>query len=255
MINEIQLSSLAIGYNKKVILKDIVIASSSNQLICLIGRNGKGKSTLLKTIAGLLPSIAGNIFINHKNIVNLSDKEKSKLLGMVLSQPIEINNITVKDFIAFGRYPYTNWLGINSLTDKTKIEEALILCDLKKLENRNYSQLSDGERKKVNIARVIAQNTPFIILDEPTAHLDLVNKIEVFKLLKKLTNHHNKTIIISTHQIELALQLADKIWLLNDNTIITKTPKDIVKTPSFNQLFNDNLVTFNKETNSFLIKN
>ncbi|MBL4668772.1 MAG: ABC transporter ATP-binding protein [Flavobacteriales bacterium] len=254
MKNGVHISNLAIGYNHKTILENINLESETNKMIALFGRNGQGKSTLLKTISGLLPSINGNFKFEGIDILKLSEKERAKLLSIVSTTQTSIGGITVKDFIAFGRFPYTNWLGINTTKDYQEIDNAITLCKLTNLANRNYDELSDGEKQKVNIARAIAQNTPLIILDEPTVHLDLINKIEVFKLLKELSNNHNKTIIISTHQIEYALQICDEIWLINNAQVNTYSPNTLINENKLSELFDEEIISFDKDSQSFRLK-
>ena len=253
MKSEINISSLSIGYNNKSLLENINITSSTNKMIGVLGRNGQGKSTLLKTLSGNLLPITGQFSINGKNVFSLSEKEKAKLISIVSTSQINIGGITVKDFIAFGRFPYTNWLGIHKTEDFKEIDNAIQLCQLEELSERNYDELSDGEKQKVNIARAISQNTPIIILDEPTVHLDLINKVEVFKLLKQLAETQNKTIIISTHQIEYALQICDEIWLINKH-IEALSPKQLIDNDKLTTLFNDKNIAFDKTSNSFKLK-
>jgi iron complex transport system ATP-binding protein len=250
----INISNLSIGYQNQPLIEQINIDSNLGQFISIIGRNGEGKSTLIKTLTSLIEPIKGNISIADQSLFELSEIEKSRLISVVLTNKIAIHNINVFDFVAYGRYPYTNWLGIKTNTDNTIISDAITLCNINHLSNKLYTELSDGERQKVNIARAIAQNTPIIILDEPTAHLDLVNKIEVFKLLKLLVQQHQKTIIISTHQIELAIQLSDSIWLINQQKVIHATPNEIVKSGEIEKLFANTDVVFNAITNSFTVK-
>ena len=238
MNKSINISALSIGYQKKTTLKNINLTSNKGQMIGVFGRNGQGKSTLLKTISGLLPPISGQFYFDKVNVLSLSEKERAKLLSIVFTTQPGIGAITVKDFVAFGRFPYTNWLGINKAKDCSEINKALELCKLQKFANRNYQELSDGEKQKVNIARAIAQNTPLIILDEPTVHLDLINKVEVLKLLKELVETHHKTVIISTHQMEYALQICDEIWLINEG-ITNSTTTEIIEKEKLTQLFND----------------
>ena len=254
MKKELNISNLTIGHQQKPLLKNINLKAKTNQIIAVFGRNGQGKSTLLKTISGLLPAISGNFTFENRDVLNLKEKERAKLLSIVSTSQNNVEGITVKDFIAFGRFPYTNWLGINSAKDYLKIEHAIELCQIAKLTHRNYNELSDGEKQKVNIARAIAQETPLILLDEPTVHLDLINKVEVFKLLKKLSTKHHKTIIISTHQIEYALQICDEIWLVNDNDIDAFSPNELINSNKLNQLFDDDIVSFDKHTQSFKIR-
>ena len=254
MSSTINISSLSIGHDNNSILDNINLITKSNKMIGVFGRNGQGKSTLLKTISGLLPPISGYFYCNDIDVLNMSEKERAKLLSIVSTTQNNIGGITVKDFIAFGRFPYTNWLGMNKEKDYHEIEKAIVLCKLENLSNRNYNELSDGEKQKVNIARAIAQNTPVIILDEPTVHLDLINKVEVFKLLKELTENHSKTIIISTHQMEYALQICDEIWLINNNSIEALTPSEIIATEKLKELFNDDVISYDKASQSFKLK-
>lgn len=254
MDNILNIEALSIGYNKNVLIKNINLSASNNELVSIIGRNGEGKSTLIKSIVGFLEKIHGNILINNKQLESYSEKEKSKLISVVLTEKIALHNISVFDYVAYGRYPYTNWLGMNTNSDNDMISKAINICGIKHLNDHLFSELSDGEKQKTNIARAIAQNTPIIVLDEPTAHLDLVNKLEVFKLLNKLVKEENKTIIISTHQIELALQLSDKIWMINNKNVIEGSPEKLKQEGIINQLFNSSEIIFNTETNSFTIK-
>lgn len=251
----IQLSNLSIGYDKCPILKNISCSINSGELICLIGRNGEGKSTLIKTLCKLIAPIEGSIFINNQDLSRIDEKEFANQIGVVLTSKISITSISVKEFIAFGRYPYTNWLAKIKPEDEKIINDAIELCSIQPLIDRDFSSLSDGEKQKVNIARVIAQNTPIIILDEPTAHLDLVNNIEIFKLLKKLAHQHNKTIIFSTHHIDMALQLCDKIWVVNNHKFYTNTPKQTITEGIIDLLFENTDVKYNVVTNNFTIKN
>ena len=250
----INIENLSIGYHNNSIIEGINIDSSSNKLIGVIGRNGKGKSTLLKTIAGILQPIKGRVCFNTNNIYQITDKERAKLLSIVLTHNKNLNDITVSDFVSYGRYPYTNWFNLRKEKDDLYIQNALQLCGVNHLNNRYFNELSDGEKQKENIARVLAQNTPFIILDEPTAHLDLINKVEVLKLLKELSVNQEKMIIISTHQIELALQLCDEIWFFDKDAIHKRKTDELIQSNEMNNLFESNNITFNPTNRSFEVK-
>lgn len=233
----LNIASLGVGYNKKSVISDFNTCISTPCLISLIGRNGEGKSTLLKTIAGLLPPISGDIAIFDTSLAQLSAKQKATLFSIVLAHPPQIGNVTVRDFVSFGRYPYTNWLAMNTKEDNSIVDEAITLCGLTDFTHRNFANLSDGEKQKIAIARAIAQNTPIIILDEPTSHLDMVNQIEIFELLHRLVKEKQKTIIISSHQLQLAMHYSDEIWLVNHGKITTNTPKVFIENKTIEQLF------------------
>lgn len=250
----INISNLTIGYQKCAIISDISVTAMPNEMICIIGRNGQGKSTLIKTLCKLLPPISGKIEVNQQNLSKLDDNEFSKLISVVLTSKIAIYNTTVTEFVAYGRYPYTNWIGKLTDNDQVIIDNAITLCDINHLINRDFDSLSDGEKQKVNIARAIAQQTPIIILDEPTAHLDLVNNIEIFKLLQRLAHDFGKTIIFSTHHMEMALQLSDKIWVVNNNSIQADSPTKIIEKGVISELFINTDVFFNTFSKVFELK-
>lgn len=237
MKNILSISSLSIGYDKNNVLSNINVVVDQPKLITLIGRNGQGKSTLLKTLTGLIPAIDGEIFFGEKINKELTHKEKSKLFSVVLTSPPAINNITVKDFVAYGRYPYTNWLAVKKEEDNWQINQAMELCGITNFAATNIANLSDGERQKVALARAIAQNTPIIFLDEPTSHLDLVNQSELFDLLHQLVEKQAKTIIISSHQLNLALNYADEIWLISNGELEANTPDFFMKSGKIEALF------------------
>lgn len=237
MKNILSISSLTIGYDKSKVLSNINVVVDKPTLITLIGRNGQGKSTLLKTLTGLIPAISGKIFFGDNISSELSHKEKSKLYSVVLTTPPAINNITVKDFVAYGRYPYTNWLATKKEEDNWQIHQAMELCGVSNFAATNIANLSDGERQKVALARAIAQNTPIVFLDEPTSHLDLVNQTELFNLLHQLVEEQQKTIIISSHQLNLALNYANEIWMLNQGGLEANTPEFFMKSGKIEALF------------------
>ncbi len=254
MSKQLHISELTIGYNNHPIIENINISTNTPQLISVIGRNGKGKSTLLKTLAGITPAIKGNFTFNNDTLLNLPENKLAKKVSFVSTQQTNIANIKVGDYVAFGRYPYTNWLGVNADKDNEKIKEAIEFCGINSLAHRNYDELSDGEKQRVNIARAIAQDTELIILDEPTTHLDLVSKIEVLKLLEKLVRQHQKTVVFSTHMIEHALQIAHEIWLVDDETIESYSPNELIKTKQFKALFCSNHIEFDENNKVFKLK-
>jgi iron complex transport system ATP-binding protein len=253
----LELIDLSIGYTtkkKKTVIADNINTSiTSGNLVCVLGKNGIGKSTLLRTVASVQSKISGQIVLNDCELESFSSVELAKIIGLVLTEKIPTGNLTVYELIALGRQPYTNWLGTLSNEDRREIKIAIEKTDLKKITNARCDELSDGQLQRVMICRALAQNTPIIILDEPTAHLDIQNKILTFKLLQKLAHDLNKTIIISTHEVQLAIQLADQLWLMTKEGLIDGDPKSLIENNRINELFDSNVVRFDSETNQFLV--
>ena len=226
MNNEtIQLRDLSIGYQTKHSVKTVAAgingAIRSGELTCLLGANGVGKSTLLRTLAAFQPQISGEILISRneeggarKEITSFTDKELSKVIGVVLTEKPDVRNMSVRELVSLGRSPYTGFWGTYTDEDLRIVDEAIEMVGITDLIRRPVHTLSDGERQKVMIAKALAQQTPVIFLDEPTAFLDYPSKVEVLQLLRRISREAEKTIFLSTHDVELALQLADTIWLM-----------------------------------------
>ena len=214
----ITLRSLSIGYlqknNQKVVAENITSTIRPGELTCLIGPNGVGKSTLLRTLSAFQPPLSGEIFVNDQNLATLTDHQIARLIGVVLTTKPDIQNMTVSELIALGRSPYTGFWGKLSKEDDKIVEESIRLVGIDDLRDRMVQTLSDGERQKMMIAKALAQQTPVIYLDEPTAFLDYPSKVDILNLLKKLSRDTQKTIFLSTHDLELALQIADTLWLM-----------------------------------------
>ena len=224
------------------------------QLVCLLGPNGAGKSTLMRTLSGLQPMLAGTISIDDQPLQKLKPVDLAQKLSLVLTERIEAGNLTVTELVALGRTPYTGWLGSLTDLDKEKVGRAMEATDTIRYANRRMTELSDGERQKVMLARALAQDTKLILLDEPTAHLDLPNRVEMMRLLHNLARQTNKAIMLSTHELDLALQAADKLWLMHpDGKLITGVPEDLVLNGSFEAAFTKNGFHFDKNTGTFMI--
>ncbi len=208
---------LTIGYETRTVARDLTFQAQAGEMICLLGQNGCGKSTLLRTLSGLQPAIQGTFHIstagNHRSIVSLTSAEKAKLIALVLTERLSIENTRVHDVVAMGRYPYSSFLGGLTPEDETIIATSLEQVGMHEKATEFFNCLSDGEKQRVLIAKALAQQTPLILLDEPTAHLDLPNRIRILLLLRELAHTQGKCVIISTHELDLALQLADTIWL------------------------------------------
>lgn len=255
----IKASNLSIGYTSKrkvnTIASNLNIDLSKGNLVCLLGKNGIGKSTLLRTLTKVQPALCGEILINKSNLKNLSNLELSKLLSLVLTERLPESNLTVFELVALGRQPYTNWVGTLTDEDLHLINLAFEQTNTSHLMHSKYYELSDGQLQKVLITRAIAQNSSIIILDEPTAHLDIHHTIETFTLLKKLVKEFNKTIIVSTHEINLALQLADVLWLMIPSQFISGKTEKLIANNNLEELFESDLISFNKTLKQFTISN
>ena len=222
----IRLRDLSIGYTTKhgvrTVAHGINGAIRSGELTCLLGPNGVGKSTLLRTLSAFQPAISGEVLISRseeggvwREITSFTDKELSRLIGVVLTEKPDVRNMSVRELVALGRSPYTGFWGTCSKDDLRIVDEAIEMVGIGELSRRPVHTLSDGERQKVMIAKALAQQTPVIFLDEPTAFLDYPSKVEVLQLLRRISREAEKTIFLSTHDVELALQLADTLWVMD----------------------------------------
>jgi len=247
----LEILKLGIGY-QKTIQKDISADLYAGQFICLIGPNGIGKSTFLKTIANITPAISGNIFLNDRDIKSLSATEISKTIGLVLTDPIEGFNLKAIDVVQMGRYPHTGFWGKLNQDDLKIIEEVVQEVNIKNLVDRHFSELSDGEKQKVMIAKALVQQAPLLLLDEPTAFLDFPTKASLLVMLRNLAKQNQIGIILSTHDIELALKTADQIWLFPEaNKLIKGVPEDLVLEGHINQVFHNDEMQFNQASGHF----
>lgn len=247
-------------------LPDLVIGAG--QLICLLGPNGSGKSTLLRTLAGLQPALGGRVEIEGQ--WGLSSTELAKKISLVLTDRVTGNNLDVYSLVALGRYPWSSWLGGLQETDRTAIDRAIASAGIGELLGRKVFTLSDGESQKVMLARALAQDTPILMLDEPTAHLDLPSRIRLMRLLHRLARELNKGILLSTHELDLALQVADEVWLLEAGggagtmagpgpagtagaPFHKGTPEDLILTGIFEAVFAREDVVFDRAAGVFRI--
>ena len=249
--------NLSIGYQSKkaqnIVASKIDIAIEKGKLVAVLGKNGIGKSTLLRTIAKVQKPLQGEIFINQKNIEKFTNRELSTVLSLVLTERLPESQMTVFELVALGRQPYTNWIDSLSETDLEKINWAIEQTEISHLRDKYFYELSDGQLQRVLIARALAQDTDIIILDEPTAHLDLHHTIKIFSLLKKLVSETSKTIILSTHEVNLAIQFANEIILFTDDKIFTGNPSELITQNAFDNLFPKEIVIFNRNLQQFII--
>lgn len=231
-------SALSIGYTKGKtqdrLFEDLNLSLFGGQMVCFMGPNGAGKSSLLRTLAGLQSPLSGNVALIPPSGAGI----KSKQIAVVLTDRVNAVNLTVEEIVTFGRYPYLGWNIKLSDADRKMVQEAIHQIHLQPLLQRKLYELSDGQLQMVMIARALAQDTPVILLDEPTAHLDLNNRVEIMNLLRDLSRSTGKAILLATHELDLALQTADRIWLTGKNkNILTGLPEDLVLNGSFDSIF------------------
>ena len=244
----IQLYILSIGYGKHTVVSDINATLNSGRLTCLLGRNGVGKSTLLRTLAGFIPPIAGEIYIQGTPLERLSYHELAEKISVVLTERMDIRNLTTTELVGLGRTPYTGFWGVLSDEDRKIVSNAMQLVGIEQLAERNVSSLSDGERQKVMMAKALAQQTPIIILDEPTAFLDFQSKVDTLRLLAQLAHELDKTVFLSIHDIELALQITDEIWLLdNQQKLHTGTTKQLIEDGTLHNFIENEHIRFDAD--------
>jgi iron complex transport system ATP-binding protein len=256
---KIEIKHLSIGYKNKhqdkIIAQDFNSILYSGELTCLIGINGVGKSTLLRTLSGFQPPLQGEIRIENKPISSFSNKELSKMIGVILTEKIEVRDMSVTELVSLGRSPYTGFWGKLNRKDKAIVNESIKQVKIFDLAERSIDTLSDGERQKVMIAKVLAQQTPVIFLDEPTAFLDFPSKVEMMQLLRNLSKETGKILFFSTHDLELALQIADKLWIMDkEKGLIVGTPYELAGNGSLENLFQCRHIIFDRQTVSFKIR-
>ena len=216
----IRLSHLSVGYSPSLpVVSDINAVVRSGQLTCLTGENGIGKSTLLKTLTGFLPKLGGELLLDDREVGTFSQRELARQVSIVLTQKPDVQNLTVEEVIGLGRSPYTGFFGRFHDADRTVIADALASVGIESLRHRMIQTLSDGERQKVMIAKALAQQTPVILLDEPTAFLDFPSKAETFRLLQRMAHDRDKLILLSTHDLELAVRFADCLLEVKDRSL------------------------------------
>lgn len=244
---------LSIGYAKKLVQENLNLCAKKSSLVCLLGTNGCGKSTLLRTLACLQSPLSGTICINGKDVSSLSASNRALLFSLVLTDVVSVENLRVYDLVALGRTPYTGWFGTLSLEDKAVVEQAIADVNLTHKSNDFLHELSDGERQRAVIAKALAQDTPLVLLDEPTAHLDLPNRIEIMLLLRRLSVETSKCFIVSMHELELAMQVADCVWLMSEGGVESGVPEDLMMSGAFQRCFASKNYNFNNANGHFVI--
>ena len=252
----ISLDNISIGYGSNVVADGINAKLNSGQLTCLLGANGAGKSTLLRTLSAFQPALSGSITYDGRELNDFTPQERARLIGVVLTERSKMEYMSVRDLVAMGRMPYTGfWGGMND-DDRKIVNEAMEKVGITALADRLVDTLSDGERQKVMIAKALAQQTPVIYLDEPTAFLDFPSKVETMQLLLTLCHDMQKTVFLSTHDVEIAIQMADSCWVMEsgDRGLHIGTPRELADQGVISRFVERPGVVFDKENLSIRIK-
>lgn len=254
----ITIHQLTTGYRSRrsehIVSKHISLEARRGELIMLMGPNGSGKSTLMQTISGLIRPLEGEVFITEQPIGQIKDRDRARLMSLVLTDKIEHPNLTVSDVVKTGRYPYLGQRGKLLPSDLEILQRYLEICRLSDLALRYFAELSDGEKQRVMIARALCQETPLMLLDEPTAHLDLPSRLEVLTMLRQLARDLDKSILVSTHELDLALQWADGIWLFDkQGGICAGAPEDLILAGDIERVFGNERLHFDASTGEFCL--
>ena len=254
----LETKNLSVGYASKKDLNQVAgpinIVLQKGQFVGLVGANGIGKSTLLRTLTNVQKPLEGEIYINSKSLFEYEPVELAKQLSLVLTEQIASKNLSVFELVALGRQPYTNWVGNLSQQDLDITNKALHQANIEALSTKKCFELSDGQLQKVMIARALAQDTDLIILDEPTTHLDMYHKAYILKLLQNLAKETGKTILFSSHEIDLAIQLCDAMIVMTKNNVVSGQPCQLIENGTFNTLFSQDLIAFDVTSGSFRVR-
>lgn len=244
----IRLKELSLGYGERRLMEGISAEIRAGELTALVGRNGTGKSTLLRALVGMGSCSEGEILINERPLKGLSARELAELVAFVTTERLRISDLRVEDLVALGRSPYTNWIGRLSEEDRAIIAWSLELVGLAGYEKRSLDRLSDGECQRAMIARALAQQTPIILLDEPTSFLDMPNRYELCTLLRRLAHDQGKCILFSTHELDIALTLCDSIALIDTPHLHHLPTEEMIHSGHIERLFSNSTVRFDATT-------
>jgi iron complex transport system ATP-binding protein len=251
--------NLSIGYTARrnlprVVAAGLNLALHAGEVVCLLGPNGAGKSTLLRTLVGMQPPLAGHVFLNGADITTLDQRALARQLSVVLTERIDVGQLSVYALVALGRHPHTDWLGRLTARDEEITRWALEAVDAVALANRQVHELSDGERQRVMVARALAQEPLLMLLDEPTAFLDLPRRVEMMRLLRRLARETRRALLLSTHDLDLALRSADALWLIGPNGVMhSGAPEDLVLGGAFETTFASAGVGFDRRLGTFQV--
>jgi iron complex transport system ATP-binding protein len=248
----LELRDLAIGYPPRRVAQQLQLKLMAGTFTCLLGPNGSGKSTLIRTLAGLQPPLHGEVLLDGRPLRGFRPRELARRLSLVLTQRVAVGTLPVWSLVAMGRHPYTSWTGRLRPADEAAVEAAIAAAGIGHLAWRPMCELSDGERQKAMIARALAQEPGLMILDEATAHLDLPRRVELMELLRRLARERGCAILLSSHDLDLCLRSADRLWLLSgDGRMREGIPEDLVLDGGFGATFAGSGLAFDPWSGSF----
>lgn len=244
----IELKELTLGYEQRILLQGVTARVDKGQLVALLGRNGTGKSTLLRAVMGLEKPCAGQILLQGNDIATLTPEKMAQRISFVTTEKVRIAHFRCRDVVALGRAPYTNWMGQLQAEDKRRVDEALQRVGMAAYADKTMDKMSDGECQRIMIARALAQDTPVVLLDEPTAFLDLPNRYELCLLLKQLAQQSDKCILFSTHELDIALSVCDSIMLIDNPNLYCLPTGEMIQSGHIERLFRNEAVTFDAQS-------
>jgi iron complex transport system ATP-binding protein len=246
---------LSIGYvthgRRRTVMDHLSLDAHHGELVALIGRNGTGKSTLLRTMVALQPSLHGTVKLEGRDLNATGRSDLPKIVSFTSTEPIALRNIKVREVVALGRFPYTNWIGALDADDERSVNEALEATGILPLADRNIDNISDGERQRMLIARSLAQDTDLLVMDEPTAFLDLPARYSIVGLLRTLTREKGKCVIYSTHDLDTAINEADRLWLMTEAGVSQGAPEDLMISGVLARAFESPLLSFSHTAGTF----
>lgn len=254
MTATLSIEALDIGYPGRTVARGLTLAVRPGEVVALIGPNGTGKTTLLRTLAGLLPPLSGTVSLLGDPLDTLSSRERARRLGVVLTERPQTGWLTGFDLASAGRYPHTGWTGRVSLADTAIVDEALARVGAASFRDRPVADLSDGERQRVMVARALAQQPRLLLLDEVTSYLDLPRRVAFFAMLAELAARDGYAVVISTHELELALRAADRLWLFDGEALLDGAPEDLILSGDFARVFAAEAVTFDADAGHFELR-
>ena len=250
----IRFQSLSLGYGSRILIDSLSATVKRGELTALVGRNGTGKSTLLRAITGLGERKGGDILLGDKSIDSLSTAELATMVAFVTTDKVRIANLRCRDVVALGRAPYTNWIGRMQEQDEEIVMRSMELVGMSDYADKTMDRMSDGECQRIMIARALAQQTPIILLDEPTAFLDMPNRYELCSLLSRLAHDEHKCIVFSTHELDIALELCDAVALIAPPQVHILPTDEMIQSGHIERLFSSDIISFNPATRTVKVK-